>query len=118
MTALPPINADQIAQAARTSDILKNAGLLMPTAREEFDSLPAGAQSILRSCQLAGMGGFGVTPTEPRDAAVVRIVASVGAYSCLTPAERWSLLPEASRKILANFQAAGGGPFVPSDGNS
>jgi hypothetical protein len=88
------------------------------TAREKFDGLPAGAQSILHSCQLAGMGGYGVTPTEPRDAAVVRIVASVGAFSCLTPVERWSLLPEASRKILANFQAAGGGKFVPQPENS
>jgi hypothetical protein len=115
--ALPAINADQVAeaQAARTSAILKNAGLLKLTAREKFDNLPAGAQGILRSCEQAGMGDFGVTPTEPRDAAVVRIVASVGAFSCLTPAERWSLLPEASRKILTAFQAAGGGSYVPTD---
>jgi hypothetical protein len=88
------------------------------TAREKFDGLPVGAQNILQSCHLAGMGAFGVTPTEPRDAAVVRIVASVGAYSCLTPAERWTALPEKSRQILESYEKAGGGKFVPRPDNS
>ena len=47
-------------------------------------------------------------------AKVADIISSYDA-SLLTAAQRWERLPQASRKILAAFQAAGGGQFVPSD---
>jgi hypothetical protein len=49
---------EQLAAPAKVVTILKNAGLTNTTAREKFDSLPAGAQSILRSCEQAGLGRF------------------------------------------------------------
>jgi hypothetical protein len=33
--------------------------------------------------------------------------------SLLTAEDRWTRLPAASRRILANYQSAGGGSFVP-----
>jgi hypothetical protein len=35
------------------------------------------------------------------------------APSRLSAVQRWERLPETSRKILANYQAAGGGSYVP-----
>jgi hypothetical protein len=55
---------------------------------------------------------------EMREAAAPTKVADI-LYSfdpaLLSAAQRWEGLPEASRKILASFQAAGGGAYVPNE---
>jgi hypothetical protein len=49
---------ERIAQAVGTSAILRNAGLLKPTAREQWNALPEKSRAILASYEAAGGGKF------------------------------------------------------------
>jgi len=49
---------------------------------------------------------------------IVRRIVGNWDSSLLTPLERWERLPEESRRVLRNYQSAGGGQYVPPSANT
>jgi hypothetical protein len=99
MTALPIINADQIAQAQE----------IFRAARAAH----ADTVSIQPPDYLA-LSNFHTNEMQ-RLAAPGKVLDILAHYdlTLLTAAQRWERLPAASRRILESFQAAGGGSYVP-----